>query len=241
MTEQTADPRRIEWLPLDDLVPDPANPKAHDEHAIGASVDRFGMIDLIARDDRTGNIVSGHGRLKHLHAAYATGQPAPDGVRVTDDGTWLAPVIVGWSSEDDLAAHGALIALNQTTILGGWVDDALLTLLDELRDADQLPVTGMDDAELDILRRKLAAEAVFTHGTGEIVDEWRQISEQQETEYAAEYAKKVTVYFRDAEVMKDFQERLGITEALESRLHLPLGWAPYDRRQTWKREREENA
>src|SRR3546814_3060385 len=55
-------PRRTEYLPLDHLTPDPSNPKAHDLAVIDASVGRFGMIDQIVRDDRTGFIISGHGR-----------------------------------------------------------------------------------------------------------------------------------------------------------------------------------
>lgn len=156
MTEQTTeDPRRIEWVPLDDLQPDPENPKDHDEDAISSSVDRFGMIDIIARDDRTGRIVSGHGRVKVLRRTRDNGGPPPDGVRVDPDGTWLAPVITGWASADDLAAQGALIALNQTTILGGWVDDQLLTLLDRLREAGQVEVTGFDEAEIAALRARV--------------------------------------------------------------------------------------
>lgn len=177
MTEAAADPRRIEWLPLDDLVPDPANPKAHDEDAIGASVNRFGMIDLIARDDRTGNIVSGHGRLKHLHAARTSGAEPPDGIRLTDDGTWLAPVIVGWSSEDELAA-----------------------------------------------------EAVFTHDADGMLDEFRQISGQDPSDYAPEYARKVTVFIRDADAIEDFRQRLGVSGDLGADLNYPLGWVPNDRR-----------
>jgi hypothetical protein len=238
VTEQTTDPRRIEWLPLDELVPDPANPKDHDDAAISRSVDRFGMIDIIARDDRTGRIVSGHGRATALRTAHAAGAEPPDGIRVTDDGTWLAPVVTGWASQDDLAAQGALITLNQTTILGGWVDDQLLTLLDRLRDADQLDVTGIPETDLEVLRRKLEAEAVFSVGTEHMLDEFRAASGQDDTDYQQEYARKVTVYLRDEAAIEDFKTRLNLPDEPGARLHLPLGWEPYDRRRTWQQERE---
>src|SRR3546814_1870266 len=60
--EPTVAPRRTEYIPLDHLQADPANPKAHDGDAIDASIGRFGIIDQIVRDDRTGFIISGHGR-----------------------------------------------------------------------------------------------------------------------------------------------------------------------------------
>lgn len=225
MTEAPADPRRLEWLPLDELVPDPSNPKDHDDAAISASVDRFGMIDIIARDDRTGRIVSGHGRATALRAAHAAGAEPPDGVRVTADGTWLAPVVTGWASEDDLAAEGALIALNQTTILGGWVDDQLLTLLDRLRDADQLAVTGIPETELEVLRRKLEAEGVFSVGTEHMLDEFRAASDQNEGHgYAARFTQKVVVYLRDEAAVEDFKTKLGLS-TLAADLDLPLGWS----------------
>src|SRR3546814_3115224 len=60
------------------------------------------------------------------------GDNPPEGVRVDAGGHWLVPVIVGWASRTDAEARAALIALNRTTELGGWVDDSLLDLLDGL-------------------------------------------------------------------------------------------------------------
>lgn len=130
------DPRRVEYLPLSDLQPDPRNPKAHDQETIDASIGRFGVLDLIVRDERTGFIVSGHGRQKALTGMESRGESAPEGVRVAEDGSWLVPVVVGWASRTDAEAGAALIALNRTTELGGWVDDALLDLLDDLSDME---------------------------------------------------------------------------------------------------------
>lgn len=41
------------------------------------------------------------------------------------------PVLTGWSSRSDTEAEAALIALNRTTELGGWDNEALLSALDE--------------------------------------------------------------------------------------------------------------
>lgn len=151
MTIETA-PRRTEYIPLDHLRADPANPKAHNVGVIDASIGRFGIIDQIVRDDRTGYIISGHGRDETLRRMRDRGDNPPEGVRVDAGGHWLIPVVVGWASRTDAEARAALIALNQTTILGGWVDDALLDLLDNL---DDFTGVGFDEDDTDDLRAKL--------------------------------------------------------------------------------------
>lgn len=128
--------RRIEYLPLDDLTPDPRNPKRHDQGTIRSSIDRFGVADPIVRDDRTGYIISGHGRRESLLAMREAGQEPPDGVTVDDSGRWLVPVAVGWSSRSDNEAAAALIALNRSTQLGGWQDEALVDLLADLAEVE---------------------------------------------------------------------------------------------------------
>ena len=138
MSDSTAPaaPRAIEYLPLTELRPNPRNPKSHDLETIDDSVGRFGYVEPIIRDDRTGFIVSGHGRTKTLHAMRERGESPPEGILVDEAGHWLVPVGVGWSSRTDTEAAAALIALNRTTELGGWVDESLLELLDELSEAE---------------------------------------------------------------------------------------------------------
>ena len=156
-------PRTTEYLALSELKADPRNPKAHDLEVIDASVGRFGIIDNIARDDRTGYIISGHGRTKTLQAMRERGESAPDGVVVREDGEWLVPVITGWRSRTDAEAGAALIALNRTTELGGWVDEALLDILDDLAQGDGagLDGVGFSEEEIDDLRAVLE-EAGFS-------------------------------------------------------------------------------
>jgi hypothetical protein len=115
------------------------------------------MIDQITLDGRTGFIVSGHGRANTLKNRRAAGENPPDGVLLTEDGKdWLVPTVVGWSSRTDTEATAALIALNRTTELGGWVDDELLTLLDELSDVeDGLAGIGFYDEDRHNLRKRL--------------------------------------------------------------------------------------
>lgn len=159
-TTQAPDPRRTEYLPLSALQADPRNPKAHDDEVIEASIGRFGMLDPIVRDDRTGYIISGHGRRNSLAAMEARGESAPEGIRTDPEtGEWLVPVVVGWSSRTDAEAGAALIALNRTTELGGWVDESLLELLDDLSEMDDgLLGVGFTEEEFESLRHALEVE-----------------------------------------------------------------------------------
>lgn len=148
--------RKTEYLPLSGLTPDPRNPKSHSLETIDASVGRFGVIDQIAVDGRTGYIISGHGRTKTLTAMKERGESPPEGVQVTDEGEWLVPVSTGWASRTDSEAAAALIALNRTTEMGGWVDEELLGLLDELSDIeDGLEGVGFTEDEIAALQTQL--------------------------------------------------------------------------------------
>lgn len=161
--------RRIEYLPLADLIPDPKNPKDHDLSVLDQSVGRFGFIEPVVRDERTGNIISGHGRAETLRAMESRGDTPPEGITTDDSGHWLIPTVVGWSSRSDAEAHGALIALNRAGELGGWVDDSLLSLLDELSDLeDGFVGVGFTDKDRDDLA-KLVAD---TPDLDQLADGW---------------------------------------------------------------------
>lgn len=146
--------RSIGYRPLADIAEDPANPKDHHLGSIQDSVGRFGFLEPIVIDGRTNKIVSGHGRLASLRALHSEDPEAqPEGIRTGEDGSWLVPVVEGWSSQDDAQARGALVALNRTNELGGWVDEALLDVLNELSGTDEgLTGTGYDDDALENLR-----------------------------------------------------------------------------------------
>lgn len=153
MTVETA-PRRTEYLPLDHLTPDPANPKAHALAEIDASVGRFGFVEAITVDERTGYIVAGHGRRQVLHDMEQRGEAPPEGVLLDDSGRWLVPVQRGWASRTDAEARAYLIASNRTPELGGWVDESLMTALEAL--GGDLEGTGITDDDIESLRERLA-------------------------------------------------------------------------------------
>ncbi|OGD26888.1 MAG: hypothetical protein A2V57_01185 [Candidatus Aminicenantes bacterium RBG_19FT_COMBO_65_30] len=150
--------RRVEYVPLGDVQPATSNPKRHDVPRIARSIVRFGFTTPGLRDERTGRIVVGHGRVEALIAlrddpallarlrteceSTATGPPA--GVMVGDDGDWLVPLVVGWESRDDAEAAAYLVADNRHTELGGWDHGELASLLDDIGDPALVDVIGWD-------------------------------------------------------------------------------------------------
>lgn len=154
--------RHIEYLPLDEILSAEANPKDHDQAGIAASLRRFGTIEIITRDDRTGRLISGHGRTEQYRVARDGKEDPPDGVTVAEDGTWLIPVVCGWASADDDEARAALVAVNRLGERGGWKYDELGAILDDLQSKDRLgPAVGYDDDELATIIRALDAERLW--------------------------------------------------------------------------------
>jgi ParB-like chromosome segregation protein Spo0J len=150
----TAPPRRLEYLPLAELLPADRNAKDHDQDALAHSVGAFGFVEPVVLDERTGQLLAGHGRTEYLMRLEGEGQDPPEGVVVDDDGTWRAPVVRGVASTSDDHATAMGIALNRVGERGGWHMDQLAEQLDQLRLDDALfAATGFD---LDHLEDMLA-------------------------------------------------------------------------------------
>lgn len=161
--------RQVKYLPLSELEENPKNPKTHELQTVGESISRFGMIDPIVRDERTGFLIAGHGRKNSLEALKNNGETPPEGVQVTESGEWLVPVLTGWGSRSDSEANAALIALNRTTEIGGWDDEALAELLDELAEVeDGLEGTGYTEATLKEFEDAMADSDIV--GSADIYD-----------------------------------------------------------------------
>lgn len=142
--------RPIVYRDLADMVPNPENAKLHEADGIAASITRYGIIDPVVVDDRTGMILGGHGRteaLGQLLAAYEAGEPPPDGIR-TVKGRWQIPTLTGWASADDDEATAAGIALNALVERGGWDRAKLADILGAAPDLAALGYTDADVAEL---------------------------------------------------------------------------------------------
>jgi len=146
--------RHIEYQPVDQVVAAIQNPKRHAEADLDASLDEYGYTEPVMIDERTGRLVSGHGRLGMVRRAMQDGREPPDGVKVDENGQWLLPVVRGWASRDDAQAQRYLLFANRATEMGGWDDQDLAATLQWLDDQDSLAVTGFYDSDLaDIMAR----------------------------------------------------------------------------------------
>lgn len=164
-----SDTLRIEYMALPDLLRWPGNPKEHDEAAIAASIERFGMRDPVSIDETSGRLIAGHGRLTVLERAHAAGSPAPQFVQVRADGAWLIPVTRGGSFTDEAEASAYLVAHNRTGELGGWDDTLLAEFLKPL-DADLLAVTGFDLAAFAQEQEAAAAQVALPTAPSEFLN-----------------------------------------------------------------------
>lgn len=159
--------RSLEYVTLQDIVPATRNPKGHALDELAASIDRFGFMEPLLMDERTGRLVGGHGRLETLADAEAAGLAMPDGIALVG-GRWAVPVTRGWASADDMEAQAALIALNRLVERGGWDNTDLSTMLAELRDGPGLDGVGYSAHDLDVLLAQLAPEEDETPGVASI-------------------------------------------------------------------------
>ena len=153
--------RRIEFLPLSKLKANPRNPKAHDVKALKRSIARFGFIDAVIIDERTQQLVSGHGRVEALAAMFNergvgnSEATPPAGVApsiIDDDGHdtgWRVPVQRGWSSRDDTEAEAFIIAANRLVETGGYDDAKLEAVLKDLASSNALDGIGFDSGEIE--------------------------------------------------------------------------------------------
>jgi hypothetical protein len=148
---QEADPVRVEYVALRDLVRWPSNPKRHDEPGIEHSIRTHGFVQPLLLDERTGRLVAGHGRLDALSRMRDSGEPPPRRIR-TAAGDWLVPVLRGISFASEADAERYLLADNQLTTAGGWDEHDLGAMLARLRLSDvDLGHLGWEDADLAAL------------------------------------------------------------------------------------------
>lgn len=159
--------RELKYVPLDDFTAHEQNPKDHDLLTLGDSFTRFGYVDAVVVDERTGKLASGHGRIEELRELREQGVEPPEGIELSAEGAWLVPTVTGWASADDTEARAYLLA-QRSQELGGWLNDLLMPSLFELSEMpDGFAGTGFTEAELEQLlnARAEGTEVQFTaHG-----------------------------------------------------------------------------
>ena len=128
------------------LTPADYNPRTISEHqaeALKRSLDRWGFVEPIVANKRTGRIVGGHQR---LDGALALALPS---------------VPVHWIDVDESSEKALNIALNK--ISGDWDEDLLGKLLADLeRDGQDLEDLGFDADELQEIIDAAAPEPVLS-------------------------------------------------------------------------------
>lgn len=154
---------RLVWRRIQDIEPNPRNPKEHDIPGIKASIRRFGFRGAIVMNgDRVTS--EGHGRTEALMEMWSAGEPVPEGIRLKGK-YWLAPLLVGMKFKSDREADLFTIPSNQLTIRGGWKEDLLAELLAETRsDPSGFDGTGFAEPDLEKLLRKLNRESEASRG-----------------------------------------------------------------------------
>ncbi len=169
-----ARPRRLEYMDVEELPAAPTNAKRHASTLIDASIDRFGFVEPIVIDERTGCLVSGHGRRDQLRALRDSGKPPPEGVVKGKGGRWMVPVARGWSSTDDSEAEAAGIALNRVGELGGWDEGELAAALQRVSENSSLAGIGYDAGALDEMLKRIAGP----HEPGPDTDERADVEQR---------------------------------------------------------------
>ena len=123
----------IRRVPLAELLPDPANARAHGEknlEAIRASLARFGQAEPLVVQRATKRVIGGHGRLAAMKALG-----------------WKEADIVELEL-DDLQATALGIALNRTGELAEWDLPALSKILESLQVQGALDGVGFSEKEI---------------------------------------------------------------------------------------------
>jgi len=193
----TAPTRRIALTPLSRVLPAARNVKTHDMESIKGSIKRFGFADALVLDERTGRLVSGHGRLEALSELEKEGAEPPDGVEVAG-GEWCVPVQRGWASKNDTEAEAFLLAANKLVDAGGWDDAALIEVLKSLEEQDAAEGLGWDANELEAL----LAPPVVVEGATDAAEEWKGMPEFDQPDATA--YRSLIVHFANQQAVEAF-------------------------------------
>ncbi|NOT01779.1 MAG: ParB N-terminal domain-containing protein, partial [Phycisphaerales bacterium] len=127
----------IRTVRIDEIHTDPTNARRHGEKnldAIGASIRTFGQVEPLVIQKSSGRVIGGNGRLEVLRRG---GAAECDVVEV---------------DLDDTQARALSLALNRTSELAEWDDDALASALSYLKlENVDLGSLGFDDVDLSEL------------------------------------------------------------------------------------------
>ena len=136
------------------------------------------------------------------------GKTPPLGI-VVKDNKWYIPVVRGWSSKDDVEAHGALVALNRTTERGGWNRDNLFEILKEMSQNNILDSVGYAQTDLLIMERALEAQEIFRTDVKSAIDEFIGDTGIEADRMPLRFSSVLRVYFQTEESRQEFFDATG--------------------------------
>ena len=120
------------------------NPRNHKIPMLKKSIERFGFRNIVVVNRRNNVIEAGHGRVQ---AAIELNLPTVPALFVDDDET---------------TATAYTIADNRQSELSSWDEEALVPLLQEIQDMENITAIGYTDAEIkDLLRRVMPTETMI--------------------------------------------------------------------------------
>ena len=126
--------RRV--MKLADLKPAPYNPRTMSEYAfkgLAKSIEQFGLVEPIILNERSGNVVGGHQRLKVLESMSVTETEV---------------VVVDLAEEEERTLN---ITLNNRLVMGEFTVDALPPIDDILNSVPELAIDlRLPELSLDI-------------------------------------------------------------------------------------------
>ncbi|REJ65842.1 MAG: hypothetical protein DWQ31_16650 [Planctomycetota bacterium] len=201
-------PRRKKLNGVDSLAQltgDAANPrKISDEGAAGLakSLEKFGDLSGIVFNVQTGELVTGHQRVKQIQAKWPEAKievvDTDRGVIRIDAERFFAVRVVDWSKAKQRAAN---VAANNAKIQGKFTSDLSTYLLEvEAELSEELP-TVLDDC---LLTELMAAGMDLTDATeDEATDEAEDLNEA-----AIEESYQLVVTCKDEAQQKEMHQRL---------------------------------
>jgi len=150
---------KIQWVKIQDVKGADVNPKQHDIGVLHQSIERFGFVAPLIRNETTGKLVGGHGRIETLRQKYQINRDEPPkGIKMDEEFNWLVPVVTGIEFQNDDEADAYLIADNRLVELGGWEVPELQDLLANVMNATgTLEGVGYDAEDLQNLLEDVQA------------------------------------------------------------------------------------
>lgn len=202
---------QIEPVALATLAPNPRNPKRHANALIEESMTRFGMVEPVIVDQRTGFLISGHGRVETLRSMFDANEPAPEWITTDADGGWLVPAVTSWSSANDFEADAAIVSLNRTTEIGGWETQPLADILSGLlTEENGLAGVGYGADDLDVLLRALDANDKFTMDFTDVIDEFLDVTNTGAESFTKQAFRVLRVVFPNEDGARLFYDTLNV-------------------------------